>query len=157
MGIPMGEKQILSNRKAFHEFHVLDKLEAGIVLQGTEVKSLRMKGGMQFKDCYVDFVKGEAWLIGAHISPYEMGNVYNHKPERPRKLLLHHREIVRWTSRVTEKGLTVIPLNVYFKEGLVKVEIGLCQGKHTYDKRASIKERESKRELDRAIKSVRKG
>jgi SsrA-binding protein len=126
-----GEKIIVSNRRAFHDYHVLDRVEAGISLQGTEVKSLRMKGGMQLKDCYVNFEKGEAFLVGAHINPYEMGNM-------------------------AEKGLTVIPLGVYFKKGRVKVELGLCQGKHTFDKRASIKDRESRREMDRAVKDIRR-
>lgn len=153
----MGEKTIVNNRRAWHEYHILDKWEAGIVLQGTEVKSLRIKGAMQLKDSYIDFEKGEAFLVGAHISPYEMGNIFNHAPERPRKLLLHKREIAKLAARVAEKGLTVAPLSVYFKDGRVKVEIGLCQGKHTFDKRASIKERESKRELDRAMKTFRKG
>lgn len=153
----MGEKIITTNRKAFHEYHVLDRIEAGVALQGTEVKSLRMKGSMQLKDCYVDFEKGEAVLVGAHISPYEMGNIYNHPPERPRRLLLHKREILKLSAKVAEKGLTVVPLSVYFKKGRVKIELGLCQGKHTFDKRASIKERESRREMDRAVKMVRRG
>ncbi len=151
-----GEKLIVSNRRAFHDYHVLDRLEAGISLQGTEVKSLRMKGGMQLKDSYIDFEKGEAHLVGAHINPYEMGNIYNHAPERPRRLLLHKREILKLAARVAEKGLTVIPLSVYFKKGRVKVELGVCQGKHTFDKRASIKDRESRREMDRAVKDIRR-
>ncbi|NLF58214.1 MAG: SsrA-binding protein, partial [Candidatus Hydrogenedens sp.] len=101
--------------------------------------------------------KGEAILVGAHISPYEMGNIYNHPPERPRRLLLHKPEILKLSAKVAEKGLTVVPLSVYFKKGRVKIELGLCQGKHTFDKRASIKERESRREMDRAVKMVRRG
>jgi len=113
---------------------------------------LRVSGGMTLKDSYVDIQTGEAILVGAHIEPYVEGNIYNHAPERPRKLLLHKREILRLWQRIAEKGLTLIPLRVYFKQGIVKVELGLCRGKHSYDKRVTIKERESKREMDRAVK-----
>jgi len=149
----MGEKVIVTNRRVSHEYHILDRFEAGIALVGTEVKSLRMSGGMTLKDCYVDVESGEMILIGAHIQPYEQGNIYNHDPERPRKLLMHKLEIFRLSQRILEKGLTLIPLRVYFKEGLVKLELGLCRGKHSFDKRASIKERESKRDMERAIKN----
>ena len=152
----MGEKIITTNRRAYHEYHVLDKTEAGIALQGTEVKSLRIKGAIQLKDSYVSFDGGEAFLIGAHISPYEQGNIYNHAPERPRRLLLHKREIARMAARVAEKGLTVVPLSLYFKQGKVKVEIGLCQGKHTFDKRAVLKEKEGRREVERAVKAAKR-
>lgn len=148
----MGEKTIASNRRARHDYHVLDTFEAGIVLQGTEVKSLRNSGSMTLKDSYCDVIKGELFLVGTYIRPYEQGNIYNHEPERSRKLLMHKREIERLGQRVAEKGLTLIPLHVYFKRGLVKVEVGVCKGKHSYDKRASIKDRESKRDLDRALK-----
>ncbi|MBI2425196.1 MAG: SsrA-binding protein SmpB [Candidatus Hydrogenedentes bacterium] len=150
----MGEKLIVQNRAAFHNYEILDKLEAGIALVGTEVKSLREAGSMSLKDSFADFQRGEVVLVGAHIKPYAMGNINNHEAERPRKLLLHKEEIRRLGQRIAEKGLTLIPLRVYFKEGMVKVELGLGRGKHSFDKRESLKERESKREMDRAIKSV---
>ncbi|MCL4692650.1 MAG: SsrA-binding protein SmpB [Candidatus Hydrogenedentes bacterium] len=152
----MGIKTIVSNRRARHDYHVLEKHEAGIVLRGTEVKSLRA-GQMVLKDSYADIVGGEMFLIGAHINPYEQGTVWNHDPERQRKLLLHKREIERLGAQVAEKGLTLVPLSVYFKDGKAKVELGLCRGKQTIDKRRTIQEREVKREIDRAVKSVRKG
>ncbi|GMV94379.1 MAG: SsrA-binding protein [Candidatus Hydrogenedentota bacterium] len=152
----MGIKTIVSNRRARHDYHVLEKHEAGIVLRGTEVKSLRA-GQMVLKDSYADIVGGEMYLIGAHINPYEQGTVWNHDPERQRKLLLHKREIERLGAQVAEKGLTLVPLSVYFKDGKAKVELGLCRGKQTIDKRRTIQEREVKREMDRAVKSVRKG
>jgi SsrA-binding protein len=135
---------------------VLEKLEAGIVLRGTEVKSLRA-GHMVLKDSYADIIGNELYLVGAHINPYEQGTAWNHEPERPRKLLVHKQEIKRLGAQVAEKGLTLVPLSVYFKEGKAKVEIGLCRGKQTIDKRRSIQEREVKREMDRAVKSIRKG
>ena len=153
----MGEKTIVTNRRARHDYHVLETFEAGIALVGTEVKSLRVNGSMTLKDSYADLARGELVLVGAHINPYEQGNIYNHDPERPRKLLMHKREILKLGQRAAEKGFTIIPLSVYFKNGLVKVELGLCQGKQTVDKRATIKERESKRDMDRALKTVRKG
>lgn len=153
----MSEKVIVTNRRARHDYQVLESFEAGIALVGTEVKSLRVSGGMTLKDSYADFDRGELLLVGAHINPYEQGNIYNHDPERPRKLLMHKREILKLGQRVAEKGLTVIPLRVYFKNGLVKVELGLCRGKQTLDKRVSLKEREVKRDIDRAMKTQRKG
>lgn len=151
-----GEKNIVTNRRAGRDFAVLDRVEAGIALQGTEVKSLRQDSAMTLKDSYALVRNGEMFLVGAHINPYGMGNIFNHKPERDRKLLLHKREIERLGARVAEKGLTLIPLRVYFKHGLVKVEIGVCKGKKTVDKRETIKEREVKREMDRAMKPVRR-
>ena len=153
----MGEKTIVTNRRARHEYHVLEHVEAGIALHGTEVKTLRMTGSMTLKDSYADIIGGEMFLVGAHIPPYDYGNAMNHPPERTRKLLLHKREIVKLAQRVAEKGLTLIPLAVYFKHGIVKVDIGLCRGKHSFDKRQSIKERESKRDMDRALKETRHG
>jgi len=153
----VGEKTIVTNRRARHEYHVLEHVEAGIALQGTEVKTLRMTGSMTLKDSYADIIGGEMFLVGAHIPPYDYGNAMNHPPERTRKLLLHKREIVKLAQRVAEKGLTLIPLAVYFKHGIVKVDIGLCRGKHSFDKRQSIKERESKRDMDRALKETRHG
>lgn len=147
-----GIKLVVKNRQAYHEFMVLETVEAGISLAGTEVKSIRMNNAISIKESYVDFMKGEAWLIGARISPYEQGNIFNRIPDRSRRLLLHKREISRLKSRVEEKGLTIVPLSVYFKRGRVKLELGLCRGKHTYDKRDSIKKRETQREVQRAIK-----
>ena len=148
----MGEKLIASNRRAGRDYLVLDRHEAGIALQGTEVKSLRTKGAMTLKDSYADVRRGELFLIGTHINPYEQGNINNHSPERDRKLLMHKREIAKLQQRVEEKGHTLIPLRVYFKNGCVKVEIGVCKGKHSYDKRATIKERETKRDVERTLK-----
>ena len=147
----MGEKVVTVNRRAHHDYHILDRVEAGIELQGTEVKSLR-NGHITLKDGYGDVVNGQIYLVGVHINPYEQGNIYNHDPERRRRLLLHKREITRLSVRVEEKGLTLIPLRVYFKNGIAKIELGLCQGKHTVDKRDTIRKREVKREMDRAIK-----
>lgn len=152
----MGEKIVADNRRARHEYHVLESHEAGIELRGTEVKSLRA-GKLQLKDSYVDVNNGELFLIGAHISPYEQGNIYNHEPERKRKLLMHKHEIRKLGAQVAEKGLTLIPLSVYFSKGRAKVKVGLCKGKQTHDKRDNIRDREAKREIDRAMKAVRRG
>ncbi len=150
----MGEKLIVHNRRAGRDYSVLDRLEAGIELVGTEVKSLRVHGSMSLKDSYADIEEGQAFLIGAHIEPYDHGNIYNHKPERRRRLLMHKQQILKLGQRVEEKGLTLIPLRVYFKDGIVKVELGLCKGKQSFDKRESIKERETQRELSRALKQA---
>ena len=139
-----GEKLIASNKKAFYDYFVLQKAEAGVALTGTEVKSLR-DGKANIKDSYVIFKNGEAFLFNAHISPYSHGNLQNHEAERSRKLLLHRREIEKLHEQVVEKGLTVVPLRLYFKGGKVKVEIAVVRGKKLYDKR----ETEKKRELDR--------
>ena len=149
----MGEKQIAHNRRARHDYHVLERFEAGLALQGTEVKSLRA-GHVTLKDSYAEVQEGEIFLVGVHISPYEQGNIYNHEPERRRKLLMHKREIVRLGAQVAQKGLTLIPLRVYFSRGKAKVEIGLCRGKNTVDKRAVMRERDVRREMDRAIKQA---
>jgi len=151
----MGEKIIAQNRRARHDYHVLESHEAGIELRGTEVKSLR-DGGIQLKDSYVDVEKGQLYLVGAHISPYDKGNIYNHDPERPRRLLMHKREIHKLGTQVAEKGLTLIPLSLYFKRGIAKVEVGLCRGKHTVDRRDTLREREAKREIERVMKSARR-
>jgi len=148
----MGEKVIVTNRRAGHDYHILDRIEAGVALVGTEVKSLRTSGSMTLKDSYGDLRNGELYLVGAHIRPYEQGNIYNHDPERDRKLLLHKHEIHKLAQRIAEKGLTLIPLRVYFKQGIVKLEMGLCRGKHSYDKRTAIKNRESQREMERAVR-----
>ena len=141
-----GEKVIATNRKAFHNFSILETYEAGLVLRGTEVKSLR-EALVNFKDCYAAIDNGEAWLIGCHITPYHHGSDANHDPERKRKLLLHRREIGRLLGKVAERGLTLVPLRLYFKEGRAKIELGLARGKKLYDKRAAIRERDERREI----------
>lgn len=146
-----GEKLIASNRRARHEFEILETHEAGLVLRGTEVKALR-EGRADLKESYARIEGEEAWLLGCHISPYAQGNRANHDPLRPRKLLLHRSEIHRLLGRVMEKGLTLVPLRLYFKEGRAKVEIGLARGRKTRDKRQAIREREERREMDRAIR-----
>ena len=146
-----GEKLIASNRKAFHDYFVLQKMEAGIALTGTEVKSLR-EAKVNLKDSYVDVHRGEAWLVGAHISPYTHGNRENHDPERKRKLLLHRREIDKLQGQIVEKGLTIVPLRLYFKSGRVKAEIAVVRGKKLFDKRESEKRRELDREAEAAMK-----
>jgi len=152
----MGEKRIVDNRRARHDYHVLQRVEAGIELRGTEVKSLRA-GKIALKDSYAEVKGGEVFLVGAHISPYEQGNIYNHDPERRRRLLLHKNEILRLGSQVAEKGLTLVPLRLYFKDSKVKVELGLCRGKHTLDKRVALRERAVRREIDRYVKDAERG
>jgi SsrA-binding protein len=146
-----GEKLIASNKKAFHEYFVLQKFEAGLALTGTEVKSLR-EGKANLKDSYVNFEKGEAYLFSAHISPYTHGNRENHDPERRRKLLLHRRELDKLFGQLVEKGLTIVPLRLYFKKGKVKVEIAVVRGKKLFDKRETTKKRELDREAAAAMK-----
>lgn len=145
---------ITTNRKARHDYHILDTIEAGVALQGTEVKSLRA-GRINLKDSYAEIRDGELFLVGVHISPYEQGNRFNHEPERPRKLLLHKREILKLGLKAREKGLTLVPLRVYFKASRIKVELALVKGKRAYDKRATIAAREAKRDLDRAFKEAK--
>jgi SsrA-binding protein len=140
------DKVIATNRKAFHNFTILETYEAGLVLRGTEVKSLR-EAQVNFKDSYASIDNGEAWLIGCHITPYHHGSDANHDPERKRKLLLHRREIARLLGKVAERGLTLVPLRLYFKEGRAKVELGLARGKKLHDKRAAIRERDERREM----------
>lgn len=148
-------KIITDNRRARHDYYVLEAFEAGIELRGTEVKSLR-QGHITLKDSYADVVGGELFLVGAHIDQYAQGNIYNHVPERRRRLLMHKREIIKLAAQVQEKGLTLIPLKLYFKDGKVKVEVGLCRGKHTHDKRQAIQDRESKIEVQRALRDANK-
>jgi SsrA-binding protein len=147
-----GEKLIASNKKAYHDYFVLQKLESGIELTGTEVKSLR-DGKANLKDSYVTVEYGQAFLQGAHISPYSHGNLQNHDPERRRKLLLHRREIDKLHSQLVEKGLTIVPLRLYFKGRRVKVEIAVVRGKKQYDKRETEKRREAEREAAAAMKN----
>ena len=149
-----GEKLIAENRRARRDYEILERFEAGIELRGTEVKSLR-GGRITLKDSYANAEAGQLYLVGAHIHPYEQGNIYNHDPERRRKLLLHKREIRRLAGAVAEKGLTLIPLRVYFKRGMAKVELGLCRGKHLLDKRDAIRTREAEREVDRYLKRAK--
>ncbi len=146
-----GTHIITTNRKARHEFSIEDSVEAGVVLQGTEVKSLR-EGKANLQDAYCSVVRGEMMMFGCHISPYTHGSLFNHDPIRPRKLLLHRKEIDRWRKSVEQKGYTIVPLKLYFKAGKAKVEIGLAKGKKLYDKRADIAERDTKRQLDRTMK-----
>lgn len=147
----MKDNDLVTNRKAFHDYEILDTLEAGLVLTGTEVKSLR-NGGGNLQDAYVHITENEAWLAQASIAPYSFGNIYNHEEKRPRKLLLHKREIERLRSAVSEKGLTLIALALYLKKGRVKAKIALARGKKKHDKRSALIEREKEREVQRAIR-----
>src|SRR3954466_9269097 len=144
---------VATNRQASHRFELLDRLECGIVLAGTEVKALR-EGGAQIKDGYVGVTEGELWLHNVHIPPYAPASRENHEPERPRKLLAHRREIERLTGRVAERGLTLVPTRLYFKDGPPMVEIALGRGKDRFDKRESIKAREQQRDMQRALREV---
>ena len=144
-------KTIASNRKAFHDYFVEDSIEAGIALAGTEVKSLR-QGAVNLKDSWCQIENGEIFVHGMHISPYEKGNIFNRAPTRERRLLLHKKEILRLFGLVKQQGLTLIPLSLYFKGSLVKVQLGLCRGKKLYDKREDAARRDMKRDADRALK-----
>ena len=155
MAIKKGIKVIVENRKAYHDYFIEDRFEAGVALSGTEVKSLR-DGRINLKDSYVQVKDGEMWLIGVHISPYEHGNRFNLDPERNRKLLMHKREIIRLYSTTKQDGLTLVPTKCYFKDSKVKFEIGLARGKKDYDKRAVLAKKEANRDIDRAMKSVKK-
>ena len=150
----MAEKLIADNRRARHDYHLVDRLEAGLVLTGTEVKSLR-DGRAVLTGAYADVCDGEAWLHGAEIAVYENGNRANHEPTRPRKLLLHRREIDRLYGQVREKGLTVVPTKLYFKDGRVKVELALARGKDVRDKRRTIADRDARRQIERELKGRR--
>ena len=147
----MPSRDIATNRQASHRYHLLEKWECGMVLQGTEVKALR-DGKAQIKDGYASVRDGEVWLHNVHIPPYGPASRENHEPERPRKLLMHKREIDRLIGKTREKGLTLVPTRVYFSGGRAKVEIALARGKDVGDKRQAIKEREMKREMERAIR-----
>ena len=147
-----GEKVVATNRKAYHDYFIEEKLEAGIVLQGTEVKSLR-DGRVNLQDSYASVRAGEVFLHHCHISPYSHGNIMNHDPLRVRKLLLHRKEINKLLGKTQQKGLTLIPLRIYFSSrGHAKIELGLAKGKKQYDRRETIKAREAGREVERAIK-----
>ncbi|MFB0920768.1 MAG: SsrA-binding protein SmpB [Oscillospiraceae bacterium] len=146
-----GIKVAAQNRKAFHDYYVLERYESGIELCGTEVKSIRA-GTLNLKDSYCTVKDGELFVRSMHISPYEKGNIFNRDPLRPRRLLMHRREIMKLSARVAQEGLTLVPLSVYFKDSRVKLELGLCQGKKLHDKRESEAARGAEREMERAIK-----
>lgn len=148
----MGEKLICNNKKAYHDYFIEEKLEAGMVLQGTEVKSLRA-GKASLNESFMLVRDGQAYLHNLTISPYDFGNRQNHQPDRNRKLLLHRKEIDRLYGRIREQGYSVVPLRLYFKDGLVKVEIGLAKGKKNYDKREDMKKKDSQREISQVMKS----
>jgi len=150
-----GEKLIVENRRARHDYHLGDRFEAGVVLQGTEVKSLR-GGKATLQHAYAEVRGEEVWLAGLHVPEYTEGNRANHEPDRLRKLLLHRKEIERIASGVAEKGFTVVPTRLYFKGGRVKVELALAKGKDVHDKRHDIVERDAKRQIERELKSLRR-
>ena len=147
-----GIKVMANNRKAFHDYFVEERIEAGIELKGTEVKSVRA-GTLNLKDSYVIAKNGEAYVHSMHISPYDKGNIFNHDPDRPKRLLLHKREINKLYALVKQDGYALVPLSVYFKDARVKVELGICKGKKNYDKREATAQRDAKREMDRAMKA----
>src|SRR5512142_218651 len=149
---PSGEHNICINRQARHNYFIDEVFEAGMVLVGSEVKSLR-DGKANLKDSYARIQKGEAYLVNAHISPYAGANRFNHEPTRARKLLLHQREIERLAGKTKEKGLTLIPLRLYFKKGRAKVELGLARGKKLYDKRETLRRKVAQREVERSLKT----
>jgi SsrA-binding protein len=152
---PDGVKVICRNKRAFHEYDVSDKLECGLVLTGTEVKSLR-DGHASLEDAYAKLDGGEVWLIGSDIPEYAMGNRMNHKPKRPRKLLLHRNEIAKFAAKAEQKGFTLVPLALYFKEGRAKVELAVARGKQMHDKRESKKKADAQREIRRAMTDRRR-
>lgn len=145
---------LVSNRRATHDYEVLETFEAGIVLQGTEIKSIR-NNGASLQEAYVKVIKGEIWLVGSTIAPYRFGNIHNHEEKRDRKLLMHKREIERLKKATQEKGLTIIPLAMYLKQGKIKARIGIAKGKKNIDKRADMKEQDDKRRMQQAMKSQR--
>lgn len=148
-----GVKQAAANRKAFHDYFVLERFEAGIELSGTEVKSIRA-GTLNLKDSYCTVKNGELFVRGMHISPYEKGNIFNRDPDRDRRLLMHKKEILKLAARVTQDGLALVPLSVYFRDSRVKVELGLCRGKKLYDKRDTDAKRQAGRDMERALKNL---
>ena len=146
------ERPLAQNRKASHDYYILDTIEAGVALTGTEIKSVRA-GRINLKDGFAQIKNGEAWLMNVHISEYTQGNRFNHDPLRNRKLLLHKKQIVRLANETSGKGITLVPLKVYLKNGFAKVLIGVAQGKHSYDKRETIKRRDQEREIRRTLKN----
>jgi SsrA-binding protein len=153
---PLGLKPIAQNRKAYHDYSIEETFEAGIVLTGTEVKSLR-RGRANLRDSYAMFEGGELYLIGTHISPYEQGNINNHDPLRRRKLLLHAKELKKLQGKTKDVGYTLVPTKLYFKDGLVKVEIAVARGKRLYDKREAIAKRDAQRDVERALRQRQRG
>ncbi|MGY3724000.1 SsrA-binding protein [Granulicatella balaenopterae] len=147
----LSNKVLAQNRKASHDYTILDTIEAGMVLTGTEIKSVR-KARINLKDGYCSLRNGEAFLVNVHISPFEQGNIFNHDPVRTRKLLLHKKQIIRLQEEVKQSGNTIIPLKVYIKNGVAKCLIGIAKGKKNYDKRHALKQKDMKREMDRALK-----
>ncbi len=145
------QKLIANNKKAFHDYFIDEKYEAGIVLHGTEVKSMRM-GKCSIKESFVRIENNEVWVYGMHISPYEKGNLFNRDPLRPKKLLMHKEEIRKLVGKIAEKGFTLVPLQVYFKDGRAKVELGLARGKKLYDKRQDIAKKDQRREAEKEFK-----
>lgn len=150
-----GIKVVAENRKAFHDYFIEDRVEAGIVLTGTEIKSIR-NGRVNLKDSYARLNDGEVWVYQMHISPYEQGNRFNHDPLRPRKLLLHRAEINKLVGKIQLQGLTLVPIKMYLKKGMAKVELAVGQGKKNYDKRQTLAEREGKRDIERALRDRNK-
>jgi len=150
-----GIKVIAENRKAFHDYYIEDRVEAGIILTGTEIKSIR-NGRVNLKDSYARLDNGEVWVHQMHISPYEQGNRFNHDPLRLRKLLLHRSEINKLIGKIQQQGLTLIPIKIYLKKGMAKVELAVGQGKKNYDKRQALAEREGKRDIERALRDRNK-
>ena len=144
-------KLVANNKKAYHDYFIDEKYEAGLVLHGTEVKSLRL-GKCSVKEAFVRIENSEVWIYGMHISPYEKGNIFNRDPLRPKKLLMHKDEIRKLTGKISEKGFTIVPLQVYFKDGRAKIEIGLARGKKLYDKRQDIAKKDMRREAERDFK-----
>lgn len=145
-------KIIAQNRKARFNYSIEDSIECGLVLEGTEVKSVKA-GNISFPDAFAEIRKGEIWIMGLHITPYVYSSLFNHDPDRPKKLLLHRDEIKRLTRKVEEKGFTLIPLDFYLKNGIIKVQLGICKGKKLFDKRSDIKDREVKRDLQREFRA----
>lgn len=148
------EKVVVKNKKAYHDYFVESTVEAGIVLAGSEVKSIRL-GNVNLKDCYADIKSDGIYAVGIHIAPYEKGSFYNLEPRRDRKLLLNKSEIVKLKAKVGEKGYTLVPLSLYFKDALVKIELGLCKGKEMHDKRAVLADKQTRRDMEREIKSIK--
>ncbi|AUJ31553.1 MAG: SsrA-binding protein SmpB [Liquorilactobacillus nagelii] len=146
------ERPLAQNKKASHDYSIIDTVEAGMVLTGTEIKSVRARR-INLKDGFAQIRNGEAWLLNVHISPYDQGNQFNHDPLRNRKLLLHRKELRHLTAQLSDKGLTLVPLKVYLKHGYAKVLLGVAKGKHAYDKRETIKKRDQDRQIQRALKN----
>jgi SsrA-binding protein len=146
-----GDRVVTSNRRAFHDFHILESIEAGLVLTGTEIKSVR-DGKASIAEAYARVDNGELWLIGSNIAPYAHGNRANHDPDRPRKLLVHRRELARLREAIEQKGLTLVPLRLHLKHGLAKLDVGIARGKKLYDKRATEADRQSRRDMERMLR-----